>query len=108
MADRICEFAENKKAVNTEILDVSKISSFTEYLVITAGESAPQIRAITKAIDEGMLKMGLKRKNWQGDYRSNWMILDLGSIVVHVMSPEEREKYKLEELWGKTSVTYHL
>ncbi|MFC1560143.1 ribosome silencing factor [Candidatus Margulisiibacteriota bacterium] len=104
----MAELAADKKALNTEILDVSKMASFTEYLVITCGESPPQLRAISKSIDEGLLKTGLKKSNWEGKLESNWLILDLGSVVVHVMSPEERQKYGLEEIWGKTAVTYHL
>ena len=105
---KVAEFAEDKKALNTEILDISKISSFTEYMIVTSGDSGPQIRAIAKLIDDGLKKYGYKKDKWEGNLKSNWLILDLGTVVVHVMSPEEREKYKLEELWKKTAVTYHL
>lgn len=105
---KIAEFADSKKAVGTEILDISKLSSFTDHMVLTSGESGPQIRAICGAIDDGLEKLGYKKLRWEGTPASNWMILDLSSVVVHVMSPEERGRYKLEELWGRTAVTYHL
>ena len=53
-------------------------------------------------------KLGYKTRVWQGKPESNWLILDLGSIIVHVMGAEERKRYSLEELWEKTSITYHL
>lgn len=76
-------------------------------MVITSAESIPQIRAICKEIEEGVMKIGVKKPKWHGLIESNWMILDLGSVIVHVMTPEERQKYNLEELWGKTAVIYH-
>ena len=105
---QIAKLAQNKKAINTEVIDVSKIASFTQYLVITSGDSSPQIKAVCRSIDEGLQKVGYKKTKWEGKLESNWMILDIGSVVVHVMSPEERKKYGLEELWGKTALTYHL
>jgi len=54
------------------------------------------------------MDIGIKAPNWQGKLESNWIILDLGSIIVHIMGPEERKIYSLEEIWGKTAITYHM
>jgi len=51
---------------------------------------------------------GIETGKWQGKPESNWLLLDLGSIIVHIMGPEERKKYSLEDIWGKTAVTYHI
>lgn len=68
----------------------------------------PQTKALEKAVDEALAKKGIKAPKWQGKPESNWIILDLGSIIVHIMREETREKYSLEEMWEKSSVTYHM
>jgi ribosome-associated protein len=59
-------------------------------------------------VDEGLEKMGYKAPKWQGKIESNWLILDLGSVIVHIMGAEERKRYSLEEIWEKTAITYHM
>jgi ribosome-associated protein len=54
------------------------------------------------------LELGYKTPNWQGKPESNWIILDLGNIIVHIMGLEERKKYSLEEIWEKSGITYHV
>ena len=90
------------------MIDVSKNSQVTDYFVIATSESGPQTRAISRAIDEGLVELGYNTPNWQGKMESNWIILDLGSIIVHIMGPEERKKYSLEDIWSRSGVTYHI
>jgi len=110
MAMLIARAAEAKSAADIKVLDLKRISPLADYLVICTGESAPQIRAISLSIDEKLRAKGIKSKasKWEGKLNSNWMVLDLGSVVVHVMGPEERARYKLEDLWEKRSIVYHL
>ena len=89
-------------------MDVSKCSSVADFLVISTSLSSPQTRAMAEAVDEGLLKIGLRAPAWQGKLESNWLILDLGSIIVHIMGVEERKKYSLEDIWGKSGITYHM
>jgi len=103
----VADLAAEKKAIDTDILDVSKLSSFTDFLVVTSGDSTPQLSAICNCIEDGLYKIGMKKPKWEGKPESNWIVLDLGNVVVHIMSPQEREKYSLEELWGKKGITYH-
>jgi ribosome-associated protein len=63
---------------------------------------------LTRAVDEGLEKLGIKSPKWQGKIESNWLILDLGNIIVHIMASEERKRYSLEEIWEKTAITYHM
>jgi ribosome-associated protein len=63
---------------------------------------------LTRAVDEGLENLGIKAPQWQGKIESNWLILDLGNIIVHIMASEERKKYSLEEIWEKTAITYHM
>lgn len=89
------------------MLDVSKHSVIVDYLVICSGESEPQLRAIEKEIDARLRKNHIKDFRWEGVPSSGWLVLDLGSIVVHLLREREREYYKLEELWGKEAIVYH-
>ena len=90
------------------MIDVSGVSSITDFLIIATSSSTPQTRALSKAVDEDLTKMGIAAPRWQGKIESNWLILDLGNIIVHIMGEQERKKYSLEEIWGKSGITYHI
>ena len=104
----ISKALDDKKAADIAVVDVSKFSPITDYFVIATSSSTPQTRALTMAVDEGLEKMGYKAPKWQGKIESNWLILDLGSVIVHIMGSEERKRYSLEEIWEKTAITYHM
>lgn len=95
------EFAENRKAENVLVLDVSKVSSVTDYFVIATGSSEPHIRAIVSEITDRLrTEHGLKPHSVDGDIRTPWQVMDFFDVIVHVMRAEIREKYDLESLWG--------
>ncbi len=78
-----------------------------DHIVIAGADSEPQLRAIAKEIDAELRKHGTKNYRWEGVSGSGWLVLDLGPVVVHLLKDEEREYYKLEELWGKGAIVYH-
>ena len=95
------EFADNKKAEDLVILDLRKLSSVTDYFVLASGTSEPHLRAIVNEItdrlhDEHRLKPNAR----EGDTTGAWVVLDFFDVIVHVMKPDVRQKYGLEELWG--------
>jgi ribosome-associated protein len=108
LVENICDVLDDKKAIDINVIDVSKFSSITDHFVIATSGSTPQTRALMNAVDDEMEKLGLYSPKWHGKIESNWVILDLGSIIVHIMGPEERKKYSLEEMWEKTAITYHM
>lgn len=105
--DLIAEAAESKKALDLTILDVRKTSNMVDCLIIASGESDPQVQAIRKEIDKQLRKHKIKGFRWEGVASSGWVVLDLGSIVTHIMKVEERQYYNLEELWEKDAIIYH-
>ena len=107
LIDIIAKAADDKKAIDLKILDVSKTSKVFDYLLIASGDSEPHLRAIEKEIDKSLRSNKIKGFRWQGIAPSGWMVLDLGAVVVHVMKNEEREYYNLEELWEKEAIIYH-
>ena len=107
LLDIITKAAEDKKATNPVILDIRRAGKITDFMVIVSGESTPQLKAIMKEIEFQVKKTGVKGIVWEGEPDSGWMIFDLGSILVHIMSEKERAYYNLEELWGKDAVVFH-
>ncbi|MFH1709477.1 MAG: ribosome silencing factor [bacterium] len=115
MAEIISKALDDKQAADISVIDVAssaggaeKFASITDYFIIATSSSTPQARALTRSVDEALEKMGRNAPPWQGKVESNWLILDLGSIIVHIMGAEERKRYSLEEIWEKTAITYHM
>lgn len=95
------ELAENRKAENVVVLDVTKVSSITDYFVIATGTSEPHLRAIVDEITDQLAKdHGLKPNRHDGSLQTSWIVLDYFDVIVHVMRTDVREHYKLEDLWG--------
>ena len=95
------EFADNKKAENITILDVRKLSSVTDYFVITSGTSAPHLCAIVDEITDKLREeYGVRPRAVDGNINTAWVVLDYFDVIVHVMRRDMREYYDLDGLWG--------
>ena len=94
------ELAENKKAENTVILDMRKLSSVTDYYVIATGTSEPHLRALMEEIADQLKKQyDLRPRARDGLAGTPWTVLDYDQVVVHIMRKETRSLYDLEGLW---------
>lgn len=100
IATTIRELAEDKKAEDVLILDVKKQSSFAHYFIITHGNTERHVTAIAENIATEMKKKGEPAWQVEGLRESKWVLLDFGSVVVHVFLKDIREFYALERLWG--------
>ena len=95
------ELADNKKAENIVILDVSELSSVTDYFVIASGTSEPHLRAIVDEITENLREdHNVRPKAIDGTLQTAWVVLDFFDVIVHVMRNDVRDRYDLETLWG--------
>ncbi|MGA2749114.1 MAG: ribosome silencing factor [Verrucomicrobiota bacterium] len=95
------KLAENKKAENAVILDVRKVSSVTDYFVIVSGANEPHLRAIATEIADALRHdYQLRPRAIDGRVRGAWQVLDYSDVILHIMRPDVREKYDLENLWG--------
>jgi len=101
IARKIVDAALNRHASDIVLLDVREVCSFTDYFVICNGESERQLTAISEEIDEMLAEENISPRRHQGNVSSGWIILDIGDIVVHIFSPEQRKYYTLEEMWSK-------
>ena len=99
---RLCaEGALDKKAEDLVILDMRGISSFTDFFVIASGTSEPQLKAIASSIREKVrAATGQKPIAEDGFPVSQWVIIDYGSVIVHIFHAEKRPVYGLEDLWN--------
>ena len=93
--------ADEKKAVDTVVLDVGDILAVTDHFVITNGTNPRQVRAIVEGIEHDLKRGGGPAPlRIEGLGSRQWVLLDYGSFVVHVFDPAMREFYSLERLWG--------
>jgi ribosome-associated protein len=94
-------YADDKKAENIRILDLRGLSPISDYFVICTALSTPQLRAVRDEIIERMKEEhGTAPNVKDGNFESQWIILVYGNVMVHILTPEKREYYSLEELWG--------
>ncbi len=95
------DFADNKKAENIVVLDVRKLSSIADYLVIASGTSQPHLRAIISEIADRLRdEHDVRPARTDGMVSGAWAVLDFFDVIVHVMHTETRAHYDLEGLWG--------
>lgn len=99
---RLCaEGALDKKAEDIVVLDMRKISSFTDFFLIVSGTSEPQLKAIAGSIREKVRSAtGLRPIAEDGFPISQWVIIDYGSVIIHIFHKDKRDLYGLESLWG--------
>ena len=101
LAVAAARLAEDIKAEDITVLDVSEVSSITDYFVICSGSSTPHLKAIAREVRAGLAEtQGVKPATAEGDHESQWVVLDYGIMMVHAFHPEKRALYALEDLWG--------
>ena len=95
--------ALDKKAQDVIEIDVSGRTIIADKFVIVTGRSKIQTRSITDSIAEAISQAGLRVSRIEGYADGNWILIDLGNVVVHVFTPEQRAFYNLERLWAPAS-----
>lgn len=103
---RIEEALENKKAIDVRVIDIRSCSNVADYFVICSGTSTTHTRALADEVEEKLKEEKMLFFHKEGYSSSNWILLDYGSVVVHIMQQEEREYYNIEKLWSKGIVSY--
>jgi ribosome-associated protein len=94
--------AAEKKAIETVLLDLREIASFTDYFVITSGANERQVQAISDEVFETMKKAGMPAARVEGYKTAEWILLDFGDFVFHVFDEKARKFYDLERLWRES------
>jgi ribosome-associated protein len=101
LARRIVELAEDKKAVDIVLLDLSALTTLADYFVIASGNSERQLDAIADGIVSGLRDEKVKPFGREGTAASHWILVDYGGVIVHVFTPPERDFYQLERHWAE-------
>lgn len=99
-AIKCAAFALDKKALDVKVLEIKKISSIADYLVLASGRSDRQVQAIADSVKTG-LKPFDRPIDTEGYEEGRWVVIDFGDIIVHVFQEEIRAMYNLDELWGR-------
>jgi ribosome-associated protein len=102
LAAAAVEYAADRKALDIVQLDLRGIIGYTDYFVICTGRTDRQVKAIHDAIHQGMKdEHGVLPRRVEGVSQARWILMDYLDVIVHVFTPETREYYRLEQLWGE-------
>ena len=90
---------DDGKAEDIKVFDVRKLTSIADFMVVASGRSSRQVKALAERAADAARKRKVKPLGMEGEQTSEWVLLDLGDVIVHVMQPESRAHYQLEKLW---------
>ncbi len=91
---------EDVKARDIQIFDVKKMTAYFDRVIVATGESNRQCRALASRVQEGVKAAGGKIYGVEGESTGEWLLVDIGDTVIHIMQPAIRAYYNLEELWA--------
>lgn len=100
LSQLVVEALEDIKAVDIRVLDVESISSFTDHMIIASGTSVRQVKALANSVVVKVKEAGFEILGSEGENPGEWILIDIGDVVVHIMVPQVRDFYNLEKLWS--------
>jgi len=100
MKDAVVNAIEDIKGFDITVLDVTKLTAMTSYMIICSANSSRQTKAIASNIYVELKAKGFDPRGMEGEKEGEWVLVDLDDIIVHIMVPTIRTYYNLEQLWG--------
>lgn len=97
----IVEALEDAKGENLCVLDVREITSIADYMVVVSGNSDRHVKAMSSRVIDSLRENGVRPQGVEGEQDREWILIDYGDIVVHIMQQQTRDFYELEKLWSK-------
>ncbi len=91
---------DEMKGADIVVLDVAERTSVTDWMIVVTGTSARHVKSLANEVIEKSKEAGVRPIGTEGETDGNWILVDLGDVVVHVMTRESRDFYALEKLWG--------
>ena len=99
--DQVIEALEDVKGQDLRVIDITDISDFADYMIVVSGTSDTHVKALARNASDILRKLGVKPIGEDGTDVGEWVLVDFGDVVLHVMRPEVREYYDLEKLWDE-------
>ena len=90
---------DDRKGQNIVTMDVRGKTSFTDYMILVTGTSDRQLKSLCAYVEEKAVENGFQALGTEGDLGSDWILLDMGDVIVHAMTSQARDYYQLEKLW---------
>lgn len=108
LALRAAKILDEKGANDIEILEVSHLTSITDYFVIANGRNIQSVRSLAEDLEDKLTEEGIEPRRKEGERESKWIVLDYTHVIVHIFHPDERKYYNIERLWqdGTNQVQY--
>jgi ribosome-associated protein len=100
MRQEIYQALVDAKGQDIKVLDVRKVTDFTDYMVIASGTSSRHVQTLAQKLRERLREHGIKPVGSEGEQVGDWVLIDFGDVVAHLMRPAVRDLYNLEKLWG--------
>ena len=101
LLDIVLTSLNDGKAIDIDLYDVKKLTSMSDYILIASGRSRRQVSALADKLIQTVKENKFETLGVEGKTEGEWVLVDLGDIIVHIMHPSSREYYQLEKLWGK-------
>ena len=102
LKDTAVQVLKDMKAQDVEVLDVRKLTDVTDYMVIASGTSDRHVKSMAYRLREHVREQNKVRPlGVEGEHQGDWVLIDFGDIVVHIMRPQTRQYYDLERLWNR-------
>jgi ribosome-associated protein len=108
LARRIVDLAADKKASDIVLLEIGRLTTMADYFVICSAQSERQLGAIADGVAEGLREEGVRPIGREGSSGAHWLLIDYGSVILHVMGTPERDFYQLEKLWADAPLLVRL
>lgn len=99
LSDLIAKTLDDGKAQNIRVLDVRRLTTITDYMVVASGRTARQVKALTNRVLEAARHQKVRPLGVEGENVAEWVLIDFGDVIVHTMQPQTRAFYQLEKLW---------
>lgn len=99
LKDLIVASLDNDKALDIEVIDLTNQSAIGDYMIVASGTSSRQIVAMAEKLEERLRERGHRYFHTEGMGEGNWVVCDLGDVIIHLFRPEVRAFYNIEEMW---------
>ncbi len=104
LLEQICQTLYDKKGFNIMALDVREISTLTDYFIIAEGNVEKHVQTLAKYVVDTLQDCGRNPIHVEGQRQGDWIVLDFSEVVIHLFTPDMRERYQLEHLWQNSEI----